>query len=92
MRTQLPSAHKCVVSFLLSDCPVYCVWAVLYLTGTRLKAAYKVVLVFSGCLFLFSVLRALPAGIAWSREIGFTTSMAVYSVNTIDPQPSSMAI
>nr|KAF6505809.1 LIM domain only 4 [Rousettus aegyptiacus] len=39
-----------------------------------------------------SVLHALPAGIAWSREIGFTTSMAVYFVNMIDLQRSSMAI
>lgn len=60
--------------------------------GTCLKAAYEVVLVFSEFLFLSSVLHALPAGIAWSQEIGFTTSMAVYFVNMIDPQLSSMAI
>lgn len=62
------------------------------LTDTCFKAAYEVVLVFSGFLFPCSVLPALPAGIAWSREIGSTTSMAVYFVNMIDPQLSSMAI
>uniref|UniRef100_A0A8C6VDV0 LIM domain only 4 n=1 Tax=Naja naja TaxID=35670 RepID=A0A8C6VDV0_NAJNA len=39
-----------------------------------------------------SALPVQPAETAWSLETGFTTSMAVYSVNMIDPQLSSMAI
>lgn len=72
----------------------------LYLTDNLLKNSLQTcdhkrlnLYLFSvGLLFPCSVLHALPAGIAWSREIGFTTSMAVYFVNMIDLQLSSMAI